>query len=215
MSEGTPNGSNPATPTEPTKTPEGNGTPAPTPQGETIPKASYDVVAEKYRETKEKLEAIEKEKEEANKKSLEEQNKYKELYEAEQAKNKTAAEQLELNKKESAIKDELVKRSAKNASVVMKLLDLSKFKLAEDGSLEADSVKAELDKVQEAEPYLFGEEGKTNIGRPGGSPEGGATKPTTFKRSQLKDSKFYQEHEKEILEAMKNGNIIDDVSPAN
>ena len=193
---------------------DGNDT-AKKPEGEVIPKASYDVVAEKLRKANAILERMQKEKEDAERKQQEESGKYKELYESEVAKNQKLVTEQQTILKKSAITSELSKMGAKNPEIASKLLDLDKIELSEEGSIKIESVEAQVKTLLEKEPYLFGKEEPKNIGNStGGTPENGATTTTTFKRSQLADSKFYAEHEAEIMTAMRNGTIINDINPA-
>jgi len=39
------------------------------------------------------------------------------------------------------------------------------------------------------------------------------TEKPTFRRSDLKDHAFYQAHEREIIEAVRDGRVVDDVTP--
>lgn len=179
----------------------------------TIPVESYNIVADKYRKAKEELEALKAEQAENARKAQEEQGKYKELYEQAKAELDAKGKEILQVKKIDAIKTALRNSNAKNPDVAIKLLDLDKVALLEDGNVDLNTITSQVKTLQETDAYLFGSEPAPTIGNPSsGSPEGGTAGIKTFKRSQLADSAFYVQNEKDILEAMRTGNIIDDVS---
>lgn len=139
--------------------------------------------------------------EEAEKKAAEESGKFKELYEAETAKNKEFQEKLKTNAIDSDISSEALKLGAKNPAAVQKLIERKAIEIDDDGNV--TGVQEALKALQESDPYLFGKE-KQNIGDGGG---GSGDDAKTFTVTQIKDAKFYQENEKDIKEAMRAGRI--------
>ena len=173
-----------------------------------IVKDSYDVVADKYKKAKE-------EKEKAKQKELEEQGKWKDLADQREAElNKVKAEN-EMQRRASALIAEASKVGVVDSDALVKLTDLSKVEVSEDGTVNPQSVKTLVEALKTEKPYLFGEAPKPTIGtNGGGAPQdnGGAG---TFKRSQLRDGSFYQANRDAILLAQKEGKIIDDITPSN
>lgn len=182
--------------------------------GKTIPVESYNVIRDKYQKAKEQLEAREAADAEAEKKRLEEQGKYKEL--AEKAESEKAAMQTkyETSAKSNALKVAALQAGTVDADAVAALVNLADIKLADDGSVDTESVKSVIETLKTSKAYLFGEAPKpTNVGGNGGTPSGDNNAGIKeFKRSQLKDSKFYKENEADILKAAAAGKIIDDIT---
>jgi hypothetical protein len=92
---------------------------------------------------------------------------------------------------------------------VLSLLDRKSIKVTDEG---VQGVEAAVKALIELKPYLKGgTPAVPNIGA-GSNPAGaGQGQPMKFKHSQLQDPKFYREHEKEIMTAMKLGLIEDDL----
>ena len=178
-----------------------------------IPVESYEIVADKYRKTKEELETLRRTQEEANRKAQEEQGKYKELYEGTLKQLEETKNQAKTIQKVEAVKNLLRTKGAKNPDVAIKLLDLEKVEVSEDGTIKAEVIEAQVKTLQETDGYLFGENKATIGTSQGGNPDGGTSSVKQFKRSQLLDSKFFSENKEAIMEAMKTGNIIDDINP--
>lgn len=181
--------------------------------------ASVEVLSGKLREANAKLKRLE-EKEQADKeKQLEEQNKFKEL--AEQ--RKTEIEKLQSQFKQQTIttkvREAALKAGANDADDFVRLVDISKVEVSEDGTIDDKQVSDLVKTTKENKPYLFndgqGGGGKTTIGSSDSGNDAGASATPTFKRSQLKDSKFYAEHEDDILKASAEGKIIDDLTSQN
>lgn len=183
-----------------------------------ISKDSYDIVAEKQRTATEKLQKIEeanaKEKADLEKKRLEEEGKYKELAEKAELEKKQLQEQMQTEKRATALKLAAQGMKAQNADIVAKLVDMSKIEIGEDGNVKAESVTALLEGLKTEQPYLFGVVQQQNAGAGnGGAGEGGSGGGTqTIYRSQLSDSKFYQDNRDAILAAERAGAIVDDVN---
>lgn len=178
-----------------------------------IPKHRFDEVNKNYQELKTWKEQQESKAKADEAKKLEEQGEFKTLLEKERAEKATLAKDLERQRKIDVVKTEAIKRGANNANVVVRLLDLDSIKLSEDGSVDVEAVVKSFDSLVESEPYLFGGVKPKNIGGESGAPDGGTQAVKQFRRSQIKDSKFYRENEADIRKAMESGNIIDDVTP--
>jgi hypothetical protein len=92
---------------------------------------------------------------------------------------------------------------------VLTLIDRKNIKLADDGT--TSGIDEALKALVDTKPYLKGNQSVPNVGA-GSNPAGqGQNQPPKFKHSQIKDPKFYREHEKEILEAMRMGLIEEDL----
>jgi hypothetical protein len=109
---------------------------------------------------------------------------------------------------DSRISTEAAKQGVVDIEAILKLIDRSNVKVATDGTVTgiAESVKALL----EAKPYLKSAAGATTTIGAATNP-GGGNKEIKFKHSQIKDPAFYQAHEAEIMEALKNGQVEHDL----
>lgn len=181
--------------------------------GKHVPVESYNVVRDKYLALKKKDEERAAAEAEAEKKRLEEQGKFKELADKEKARADAAEQRFVTTAKTAALKVAALEAGTVDADAVASLVKLDDIKLAEDGSVDSESVKKVVEALKTAKAYLFGKQQKPNMGADGGNPNGGAAGDVpTFKRSQLRNSAFYKEHEKDILRAAAAGKIIDDVT---
>lgn len=183
-----------------------------------IPKASYDVVAEKQRENTEKLKAIEKEKSEAEAKRLAENGEFKTLAEKAQAELDLTKQNFAKREKVNALKLAAVQAGTVDADAVEALAKLDQITISEDGVVDQSTVKTAIDTLKKEKPYLFGTGGTPApttppMGNSGGAPQGAAGGEQTFKRSQLQDADFYRANRDAILAAAKAGRIIDDLTP--
>lgn len=189
-------------------------------EGDTIPKASYDAVAEKYRKEKEAREKAEAELTKINEaKKLEEDEKAKKNGEFEKLvaerdeEIKTLKTQMSEMTKSQAIAKVASELGSRDPELVKQIV-AGKIEVSEDGTVDEAKVKELVEGVKTEKPFLFGEAEKPNIGNEGGAPQGGSQDKPTFKRSQLKDTKFYSEHRDEILDAQREGRIEDDITPS-
>jgi len=111
-----------------------------------------------------------------------------------QAKNKQAAEDYEKQLKEQrfafAVERAVAKADARNVKAVMALLDTSKISLDDNGNLLG--FEAQIEKLKESDPYLFGVELK------GRTPEG------TGKQPQIQENPW----KRETWNLTKQGEII-------
>jgi ribosomal protein L20A (L18A) len=188
-------------------------------KGETIPKASYDVVAEKLRKEKEareqaeaKLQEIEKAKQAEEEEKAKKNGEFEKLLEDQKAETEKLRGQLKESAKSQAIAKVASELGSRDPELVKQII-AGKIEVSEDGTVDEAKVKELVESVKTEKPYLFGEVEKPSIGNEGGAPNGGQQDKPTFKRSQLSDTKFYAENRDAILEAQGAGRIEDDVSP--
>lgn len=157
-----------------------------------------------------KADEFETKQKEETEKRLKEEGKLKELLEL---KEKELSEAVAKNEKvslDSRIQAEAAKQGAVDLDAVTKLIDRSGIKTEEDGSVSGveDAVKGLL----ESKPYLVGSGGTpANIGSGTNPPGTKATTVKKFKHSQILDTDFYAEHEDEIQEAIKHGQVEHDL----
>ena len=182
--------------------------------GKTIPVESYNVVRDKYQKLKADLEARDAADAAAEKKRLEEQGQYKELAEKAENEKKALQNKYETSAKSNALKLAALQAGTVDADAVAALVNLEDIKLSDDGSVDTESVKSVIETLKKGKAYLFGEPQKpTDVGGNGGAPSGdNSAGVKEFKRSQLRDSKFYKENEADILKAAAAGKIIDDIN---
>lgn len=101
-----------------------------------------------------------------------------------------------------------VKLLAKELGIVdpeaaWRLLNLAELEFDEGGKPKNAEVK--LKELIKNKPYLGG-----NTQYASTNPARSSTIPTTFTRSQLRDTKFFAEHRAEIMQAMQEGRILED-----
>jgi hypothetical protein len=82
-----------------------------------------------------------------------------------------------------------------------KLLDLASIEFEEDGT--PKNVEKALRDLIAKRPYLAGGTGSPT------NPARGQSSPATFTRSQLRDPKFFQAHRDAIMQAMREGRILE------
>jgi len=111
--------------------------------------------AEKNGELLKKLRKFEKEnKERADKEALE-SGKYKELYEAAQAKIGEADTKLKARLVDEKLKEVLAAEKTKSVSTVMKLIDRSKIEFDDDGEVNVRSITSLVKSIKETDSILF------------------------------------------------------------
>jgi len=187
-------------------------------EGETIPKATYDAVAEKLRTRTAEIDELKKqldgykqketaEEEEKRKKAGE----FEKIIEDQKKANDQLKQSLVQTRREVAITKVAQKLGAKDANDLITLL-ADKVTVSEDGAVDEAAVEKLAGEVKTSKPYLFGEAPKPNVGDPGGAPPGGNPDKPTFTRSQIADRKFYIENRDKILEAQREGRITDDIA---
>jgi hypothetical protein len=110
---------------------------------------------------------------------------------------------------DNRIQLETAKLGVVDLEAVLKLIDRSNVKVNEDGSISGvdEAVKGLL----ESKPYLKGKAGNVTVGSatsPGQESSDGSKR---FKHSQISDPAFYKENEKEILQAITQGRVENDL----
>lgn len=185
-----------------------------------IPKSRLDEEVKARRDLEKWKADREKADQEAEQKRLEEQGKFKELADTEKKKREEIEAKFTRTSKVNALKLEAIKAGTLDADAVVALANLEDIKLSEDGSVDTASVTALIEGMKASKKYLFGEgndngnaNNNTNIGANGGAPNNGSNTTPTFKRSQLSDPKFYKENRDAILQAQREGRIVDDITP--
>jgi len=135
---------------------------------------------------------------------LEENKQYKELAEKQKAKFEAAEKRIQIMNIAQTL-------GAKDLEVITKLVDQDKITVAEDGTI--TGVEEQVKSLLESKPYLKGEASgnDTTVGSGTSPGENDTSGKKKFTHSQIQEPKFYQEHEAEILEAMKNNQIENDL----
>lgn len=179
-----------------------------------IPKSRFDEETKKRREAEDKLAKIEADRKKKEDEDLAKRGEFETLAKQREEELTNYKQSQILKDKRNALKMAGIEAGTVDKEALAQLADLEQITVDDDGNVDESSVKALVDKMKEEKPYLFGEggEGNTNIGSRGGAPANG-NQTKTFKRSQLRDSAFYAENETEILKALREGRIIDDVTP--
>lgn len=104
-----------------------------------------------------KLRSFEREQTDREQALLQEQGKFKELYEAAQAKNAELVTGLKNKAVDSALKEVLQKAGARAVDTVSKLVDKSKIVVSdEDYSVDVTSIQAQIEEIKKTDPILFG-----------------------------------------------------------
>jgi vacuolar-type H+-ATPase subunit I/STV1 len=111
--------------------------------------------AEKNSELLKKLRKFEKENKDRADKEAVESGRYKELYEAADAKIKETESKLRTRAADEKLKELLTAEKAKSLSTVMKLIDRSKIEFDEDGEVNVKSLAALVKSVKETDSILF------------------------------------------------------------
>ncbi|NOZ27971.1 MAG: hypothetical protein GXP39_07965 [Chloroflexi bacterium] len=156
--------------------------------------------AAQYRKRLRELERTLEEKEEAELSEQERLQRRVAEYEARLA-------ELERERQERTLQYEVKLRASQMGIVdpdaAWRLLDLASIEFDEDGTpLNVDQALQELVK---AKPYLRGQPAAAGV-----SPTNPPRRQQVFTRSQLRDPKFYAEHKDEIMQALREGRIVDD-----
>lgn len=170
----------------------------------------YKGVYNDLKETRSRLQKLEDAQGEAEKKKLEEQGQFKELA------TKAGTERDEYKAKyEQTVKYNAFIASAIKAGVTLvedawKLADVSKLTLDANGTVTgADDVVKEL---VTGRPFLAGKAPAPKTGAPSNPSKDGQDggDKRTYKRSELRDPKFFNEHKADIMAAAKEGRITND-----
>lgn len=164
------------------------------------------------RDKSKKFDESETKRQETERKALEDQGKFKELSEQQTQTIENLQKQIKDGSISSALTGKLVPLGVVDLEGALKLVDRSKIEVADDGTV--TGLDEAIEALKTGKAYLFNKGGSTTtVGTPSNPGNGNGTGgPAKFKRSQLRDSKFYQEHRDEILKAQAAGEIEDDIS---
>lgn len=148
--------------------------------------------------------------EKADEEKLKEQEKWQELANKKSEEAQSLQEKYQKLQVNQALTAKLVAAGVVHLEDALKLADTSKLEVTESG--EVKGVEDVVKELQEGKAYLFNKV-NSHVGNPTNpNNSGGQGGPAKFKRSQLQDPKFYQEHREEIIKAMKSGLIEDDIT---
>lgn len=151
----------------------------------------------------------------ADQKALEDNNQFKELSDQLKAQVTEKDETIKNMRIDQALTNKLVPGGVVDLEAALKLVDRSKVSIDDNGNV--SGIDEVIESLKTDKAYLFNKSdggNDPNLGSPSNNNGGdGGGAPTKFKRSQLKDPKFYQEHRDEILKAMRAGLIEDDITP--
>lgn len=151
----------------------------------------------------------------ADEKALEEQKKFEELANKRGEENSTLKTQMENMRIDQALTNKLVPGGVVDLEAALKLVDRSKVQIDDNGNV--SGIDEVIESLKTDKAYLFNKSGgsnEPNLGTPSNNNGGeGGGAPNKFKRSQLKDPKFYADNREEILKAMRAGLIEDDITP--
>lgn len=105
----------------------------------------------------------------------------------------------------NAIMAAAVKAGISDPDAAIKLIERKDIKLNDDGTVEGveDAVKSLI----ESKPYLKGAAPNVNIGGPSNPDPNGPGTPPAYTGSQVRDHKFYMEHQAEIDKAVNEGRV--------
>lgn len=145
-------------------------------------------------------------------KRLQENNEFKTLAENRATELETANKTIKDMQINQALTNVLVPEGVVDLEGALKLVDRSKLGIDDNGNV--TGVKEALESLKTDKAYLFNKSGDGNksLGGPSNNNGGdGNGAPAKFKRSQLRDPKFYQEHRDEILKAQAAGLIENDL----
>ncbi len=151
--------------------------------------------------------ALQKAADDAEKKRLEDEGKWQELAN----KNASTAEQYKTAALNSKVEAVAAKLGSVDPEAVAALIDKSNINI--DDNLTVSGVDEAVNALKESKPYLFSNNNGNNSAPRVVSPTNPGTGNNTgykFTMSQIKDQKFYQEHRKEIGDALRSGQVDKD-----
>lgn len=154
-----------------------------------------------------KADELERAMKDANESKLAESKKFEELATLRANERDEAVSKYKSSLQDNKIITEASKIGVVDIEAVLRLVDRSSITIDDNGNVNgaAEAVQALLS----TKAYLKGKSNVT-IGSPTNPGSDGANQPKKFTLSQIQDTTFYREHEKEILEAYRTGNIEDD-----
>lgn len=161
------------------------------------------------------LEDLQKQQKADEDKRLEDQKEFEKLAETRKSELEEKDQTIQNLQINQALTNKLVPEGVVDLEAAIQLIDRSKIKIEDNGQVTGvdDAIKS----LKEGKAYLFNNSGNDqSLGSSsnGGNQQGGnqQQQQTKFKRSQLQDPKFYKDNRDAILEAMRNGQIEDDLS---
>jgi hypothetical protein len=152
----------------------------------------------------------------AEQKRLEDNKEFEQLAESRKTDLETAQGQIKTMRIDQALTNKLVPEGVVDLDAALKLVDRAKLTIDDNGVV--SGIDEALASLKTDKAYLFNKEGtpptNPSLGTPS-NPTGGTppTGPAKFKRSQLRDAKFYSENRDEIIKAQQAGLIEDDITP--
>lgn len=151
----------------------------------------------------------------AEQKRLEDNKEFETLAETRKADLDKANDQIKNMRIDQALTNKLVPGGVVDLEAALKLIDRSKVQIDDNGNV--SGIDEVIESLKTDKAYLFNKSGGSNdpnLGTPSNNNGGeGGGAPSKFKRSQLKDPKFYADNREEILKAMRAGLIEDDITP--
>lgn len=201
--------------TEPDKKTETAGDPkgGEKPSGESDEAARQRAVIEKLRKENKQLAD---EKSERERKELEAKGEHEKIANQEREKREQAEKRYQTAVKDNKLAVAASAAGIKDVDAALKLVDRSDVQVDDDGKVTGaeEAIKA----LVEEKPYLTSSTTKTPVGS-GTSPSsdgegGGGDTPPVFTEKQIEDPEFFRKHEKEIMQAHKNGRIVKDDAAA-
>lgn len=161
---------------------------------------------------KQKLDKLTAEQQQNEEKTLAEQKKFEELATKRGEEVTTLKQQIQNMQFDQALTNKLVGEGVVDLEAALKLVDRSQIKVDETSGA-VQGVDEAIKSLKEGKTYLFTAGGQQqSIGAPTGGGNASNSAPAKFKRSQLQDQAFYQANRAAIVEAMKNGQIEDDLT---
>jgi len=151
----------------------------------------------------------------AEQKRLEDNKEFETLAETRKADLDKANDTIKNMRIDQALTNKLVPGGVVDLEAALKLIDRSKVQIDDNGNV--SGIDEVIESLKTDKAYLFNKSGGSNdpnLGTPSNNNGGdGGGAPSKFKRSQLKDPKFYADNRDEIIKAMRAGLIEDDITP--
>lgn len=159
-------------------------------------------------DAKKERDALAKEKADREKADLEKQGEWEKLAKQRETELADANKKYENSLIDNAIIQAASQKGALDVEAVKALINRGNIKVEKDGTV--SGIDEALETLSKAKTYLFDPaNAQTRIGTPSNpsNPNNGSKR---FTMSQIQDARFFREHEKEIQEAMRTGQIVDD-----
>jgi hypothetical protein len=162
-------------------------------------------------EAQKKLKEVTSKQEQEQEKQLEEQKRFEELAQKRAEENEQLKSRIKEMQVSQALTSKLVPEGIVDIEAALKLADTGSLEISDDGKVKG--VDEVISSLKENKAYLFNNKSSGGSGNPTNpANEGGSSGPAKFKRSQLSDRKFYEEHREDILTAQKAGLIENDLA---